>query len=121
MKRQRSIAFASLVLAAGSVIGTQSAFASTDTASRVTTAASSDVGITGWPTGCIYGLFWNGADAECRNGNGGHYRAIVRCDPWDHGPVFYRAAPKWVGSGRSAVFCPPQSDAISAGIETRAN
>lgn len=73
----------------------------------------------GWPTGCSTGPVNNGAYATCSASNGGHYRAIIICEDW-YGQKINRSAPNWLTSGYSVVYCPPLTDRIANGIESRA-
>lgn len=82
-------------------------------------AASEDVSVKGWPTGCYYQKHGNGALASCSNSNGGSYKASVICTPYDGGDLIVRDATVWKTSGPSIVNCPPLSSFYSAGINKR--
>lgn len=112
MKNRWLALLTSCLLAVGATLAIQG------TATAV--SAASEIGVMGWPTGCSYGKWDNGAWANCSSSNGGHYRARVICTPGD-GSYVHRAPETWVSEGGSYVWCPPRTGFVSAGIETKAS
>lgn len=81
-------------------------------------ASAADVGIQGRPTGCHYQVMGDwGTAAQCTSHNGGGYRALAVCKGSD-GDMYYPVGP-WKQVGKSYAYCPGDSNAVSAGIETR--
>ncbi|MBA0049732.1 hypothetical protein E0L36_02075 [Streptomyces sp. AJS327] len=108
----------SVLLAGGVLAG--SALGLPGTAVAATATSPGGPTVTGWPTGCEYEKHRHGARARCAKSNGGHYRANVTCARMDGGGTVYREAVKWVSGGEwSAVFCPPMTQYLSAGITTK--
>ncbi|WP_143675741.1 MULTISPECIES: hypothetical protein [Streptomyces] len=81
--------------------------------------ASDGVSVMGAPSGCSYGGYPGGWQAECDKSNGGHYKATVTCRPWNGGGLVIRNAPVWRASGISIVYCPPSSSVVEGGIITK--
>ncbi|SEB62577.1 hypothetical protein SAMN05216483_0040 [Streptomyces sp. 2131.1] len=87
-------------------------------------ANASEAGATAWPTGCSYGRYTGDSDAsyaECKNANGGSFRAVVVCRDMETAALITRTSTAWKKSGISYAFCPPHTLYQSAGIETKAS
>ncbi|MFF3459950.1 hypothetical protein ACFYXH_37755 [Streptomyces sp. NPDC002730] len=117
MKKQLSV-----LLAGGALATFALGFQGTASAAAYESAADKSVTVMGWPTGCEYNkVFINGGAARCAKGNGGHYKAVANCARWDGTGVVVREAGKWVSSGWSLVYCPPETHVASAGITMKAS
>jgi hypothetical protein len=81
-------------------------------------ASAADVGIQGRPTGCHSEVMGNwGTASQCTSHNGGDYRALAVCKGSD-GQMYYPEG-NWKQYGKSYAYCPGDSVATGAGIETR--
>jgi hypothetical protein len=81
-------------------------------------ASAADVGVQAHPTGChseIMG-YW-GTATQCSSHNGGEYRAVAVCK--DSAGTVYLADGDWKQYGKSYAYCPGDSKATGAGLETR--
>jgi hypothetical protein len=83
----------------------------------VAPAAAVDVGVKARPTGCHYQVPGNwGAVAQCSSHHGGSYRAWATCKYSDGRKQDVPG--QWRQTGWSRAYCPGDSKATSAGIET---
>lgn len=82
-------------------------------------ASASEVGIMAHPTGCHYEVpgSW-GSVARCSKHNGGAYRALVLCKDPNTGKI-YNYVGAWRQTGFSYAYCQGNTQASSAGVETR--
>jgi hypothetical protein len=111
-------------LLAGMVIAGSATLGGASTANaepRADGIRSGSASVRAWPTGCTNGKFDNGWSAKCTHSNGGSYRATVICQPYGGGDKVWRDANVWRTSGISRVFCPPLTQVLSGGIESRAS
>ncbi|WP_165985066.1 hypothetical protein [Streptomyces sp. YIM 98790] len=114
MKKMSAALFTTAVVA---VLG----FPGTATAAEPSTETQQnfgDISIMAHPTGCTYGKYTNGSSAECKQSNGGSYKAVVRCRTSDN-TIITREPELWRTSGISYVFCPPMTFYESSGIKTK--
>lgn len=75
----------------------------------------------GWPDGCSS---WtvpesNGRAASCSSSNGGRWKAVAKCQPYNGDPVIEWDSNSWSGSGISFAFCPPMTYVIGGAFWTR--
>jgi hypothetical protein len=106
MKRSIYSLLAALALAASMLFGIPGAAGAAPEAPAAYGAATDDVSIQAWPTGCRHeSIAGEGYRAKCDRSNGGSWHAVVICMPTDGGDTFQRFGP-WRKSGWSTVYCP---------------
>ncbi|MGW0710375.1 hypothetical protein ACWD4G_31220 [Streptomyces sp. NPDC002643] len=118
MKKKHSSMLAAMGMAACFTLGLQG---TANAASTGHASVSGDVSIMAWPTGCSNGKYGEGWEAQCRNSNGGHYKATVTCSPDSGGKAIVRYPSVWKSKGLSIVHCPPLTFVVGGGIITKAS